>query len=363
LLVCCASTLVLLTIAQVCEQAAETNDTHAHRYFSEHDSDMGGCCCHPFSGRNIIVLGTAQAGTTSLVRRMVFSTQTEQRNAPLPSTGVEGSWPAFKHDKETFRVVDAGPVGAPGDPPSKALLQAMDRCDGVVLVLDATRSLEEQHARFVYDTMAGAVPSDTPCLVLANKCDLQLSQLTPAVVASGLELPLRRGVWLCQPAAATHRLYMPRSVLAFFTDPAAYSAAPPIAEPSATTSDAHSHAGSTPEFEPLALAVVPESPGRPEEVLANSTSNAETSYVAYVQGTVTEGAPHTSPSILSPVPGVRHGGGVEETAPLTADSGSPSALLKPPPPHRRSASDDARRAPHSAPISSSARKYHALNTL
>lgn len=217
---------------------------------------MGNCaCCLPatFGARTVVIVGTPQAGTSTVVRRLASSSELAPRAAgardeqwpalPLPSAGLDDSWPVRRVEGTSVRLVDTGPVLQPAFPDSKLLQAHLEKCGGAVLVLDASRTLQAQRALEAYAVLNRGKGRSAPLVVLLNKYDARELHLTPAHVADSLALDDRPAQWQVYPCVASHRHFDGDRVLGNLLDASTVSALPLIGIGDDSSHPAGAHAG------------------------------------------------------------------------------------------------------------------------
>jgi hypothetical protein len=213
---------------------------------------MGACCCGDRgSSRTVVVLGTAGSGVTTLTRRLRQDdhqgprrtvgpsppTDEEWTHVPLPSYGIDARVPRVRRRGASFRFIDAGPctVASPPARPApscrvdlsdyeRKLRVLLETCNGVVVVLDASRTLDEQQAQTVMNFINRSAARHRPLMVLLSKYDVVASDnlstpLTPEYASRALHLTQRTAPWGCFPTVLTHRYLCLDHVLDFLSNP------------------------------------------------------------------------------------------------------------------------------------------------
>lgn len=134
-----------------------------------------GCCAAAFGPKRIVVVGAPRSGVTTVAmslrpKRDVFYDAAVHGNV-LPSIRLDATLPPFRHDGESFQIVDAGPWYGSREnalaclnsqapwPSCVPLLKTLDSASGVIVVVDDCRSLAEQATRSLYHALRAALPS------------------------------------------------------------------------------------------------------------------------------------------------------------------------------------------------------------
>jgi hypothetical protein len=208
---------------------------------------MGTCCCGDLGrSRTVVVMGSSGSGVTTLVRRLrsplccgprapvAGSTVTPERwtHRPLPSLSVDASPVKLRHAGHNYRFVDAGPCTVPSPPSrpgssprqcSRDLEPWLSIAHAIVIVLDASRTLDEQGARCLAQFVRTRAAS-RPIAVLLSKYDTAthdtLGQfLTPTQASDFLALRDQKAPWIAHPCVISHRGLDLTPLFTFFHDP------------------------------------------------------------------------------------------------------------------------------------------------
>ena len=221
---------------------------------------MGQCCGCCDDEMKIVVVGTSGSGvtTTALTLRSFASnanhgvataSPSPARSAPdwevliSPSvalrafssvpfatcgradmSGGDRMRATVRNRPRSLTIVDAGPVTHPGYRDAVDLSHHLRTSDGVIVVIDATRTLGSQRAHKVMEIVASGKRPSTPVFILVNKYDVLADDLIVPEDIVRAQFPLLTSVraqtpWRCLPGAAANAAFDPSHILAFLLDP------------------------------------------------------------------------------------------------------------------------------------------------